>query len=180
MAEQSRDSAANGRFLVAFAATSLVWFVSLCIAFAVGRFVPERVSLENDPEILKMQQELRDKGAWTEQDLNRAQRLIESKARALTKADSPAELILRLQTRALPVSWIPWALLPLFALKQFRHMWAVVYGLLILMLLGWLSVPVAGVYLGVTSLTFAAKRYAVIRVGNRCALTARSTGRAGS
>jgi len=106
------------RIFIALVATTLAWFVGVMMAFAIGRLVPERIDLENDEEVLQLQQEMREKGSLTEEDFRRTERLFKSKSRAKAEVDSLQAFLAKAQDRALPVAWIPWALLGFFALRN--------------------------------------------------------------
>lgn len=148
--------AASSRPLHVVAATLVAWFAALFVAGIIGRFVPESISLEGDEDILQLQQQFRDKPTITEEDLSRAERLINEKVRAKVRVHSFGESLERLQDRALPLAWIPWAALGLLLVANLRDLAVAGITLLLLAVIGSVSIMACAIYLGACAAGFVA------------------------
>ena len=109
-------------FYLAVAATLVAWLIALLIAGIIGRLVPQSISLDGDEDVLRLQQQFRDKPTITEDDLRRAERLIDEKVRAKARTNSFTEALARLQDRALLLAWIPWTALGLLFVANLREL----------------------------------------------------------
>jgi hypothetical protein len=133
---------------------------STAIVLAYGKFVPQTYS---SPELEALHGKMKTRGYLTKEELEEMQRqsdLIHQEVRRRLAQEDRSLWFSDLRHRALLVSWVPWAVLGLMAVRSGLVVWMTTAALLLLSAVGVLSLWEAVAFSAATLVAFLGRRLA--------------------
>lgn len=142
------------------------WAASMLLVLGYGKFVPQ---LYTSPDLQAFQETLKYRGYLTQQELEEMARKsaqLHDEVKRRIKEEDRSLWFAELRLRALQVSWLPWALFGLFALRDARTAWFMAASVILLSLAPGMSIQEAVAFSAAVLIAFHG-RYAVAKIVRR-------------
>jgi hypothetical protein len=136
------------RIVLLMALTTVAWVAGLGLEFGFGRLFPLTIEAPPpSPEIMELQKKLATQGYLTEREMQEVQKEGEQIMRdvhARYANESFRDLMARFGMHALWVTWLPWAIVALYAFKSSADLLPAI-ALIAILLITRLTSPVEGI-----------------------------------